>query len=104
MKIVGVTACPAGIAHTYMAKNKLVKAAQSRGHVCHIETQGSIGPEDELTEQEIKDADVVILAVDVKISGENRFKGKPVVRIPTEVVMKNPLGLIEKIESLVKKG
>ena len=57
-----------------------------------------------MTEQEIKDADVVILAVDVKISGENRFKGKPVVRIPTEVVMKNPLGLIEKIESLVKKG
>ena len=49
MKIVGVTACTAGIAHTYLVKEKLVKAARDLGHEIKIETQGSIGTECELT-------------------------------------------------------
>ena len=49
MKLVGVCACTSGIAHTYMAKEKLVKAAQALGHEIHVETQGTIGVEDELT-------------------------------------------------------
>lgn len=101
MKIVGITACPTGIAHTYITKKKLIKTAEARGHHCRIETQGTIGVEDELTLQEIKEADVVILAVDVKIHGEERFKGKPVIRITTETVMQNCPGLIEKIEHLI---
>ena len=80
MKIVGIAACTAGIAHTYMAREKLIKGAKARGHECRVETQGTIGTEYKLTEQEIAEADVVILAVDVKISGEERFKGKPVIR------------------------
>lgn len=98
MRIVGITACPTGIAHTYITKQKIVEAAEECGFPCHIETQGTIGIEDELTSQEIADADVVILAVDVKISGENRFTGKPIVRCRTEDVMRNTVGFLKKIE------
>ena len=102
MKIVGITACPTGIAHTYITKQRLIEAAEIRGHSCKIETQGSIGAEDKLTPEEISDADVVILAVDVKITGEERFRGKPTVKIPTEIVMKNANGLMEIIEKKLK--
>ena len=103
MKIVGVAACTAGIAHTYMAKEKLMKGAKARGHEVKVETQGTIGIEDELTDEDIRNADVVILAVDVKISGEARFKGKPLIRVGTNTVLKNPVGLIEKAEKALAK-
>lgn len=102
MKIVGVTACSAGIAHTYIAKEKIEQAAEKLGFSCKIETQGSIGVEDELTAQEIREADVVLLAVDIKIGGEDRFKGKPVVRMPISKVMNNPLGVLQSIEKALK--
>lgn len=69
MKIVGVCACTVGIAHTYMAQEKLEKAAEKAGIEAKFETQGSIGRENALTEEEIKEADLVILAIDVKIAG-----------------------------------
>lgn len=80
MKIVGVTACPTGIAHTYMAQEALEKKAKEMGHICHIETQGSIGIENELSKKEIKEADVVLLAVEVTIEGIERFEGKKIIR------------------------
>ena len=49
MKIVGIAACTSGIAHTYIAKEKLIRAAKALNHEIHIETQGTIGTEDELT-------------------------------------------------------
>ena len=69
MKIVSVCACTSGIAHTYIAKEKLIRAAESMGHTIKVETQGTIGTEDELTAEEIKEADVVILAIDIAITG-----------------------------------
>ena len=57
-------------------KRKLINAAEKAGHKIHVETQGVIGTEDPLTEEEIAQADVVILAIDVAISGKERFKGK----------------------------
>ncbi|MBO1304817.1 PTS fructose transporter subunit IIB [Enterococcus sp. 669A] len=104
MKIVGVAACTSGIAHTYIAKKKLETAAKSLGHEIHIETQGTIGTEDELTAKDIKEADVVIIAADIKIGGKDRFKGKKVVEIPTSMVIKAPKGLINKIEEEVLKA
>lgn len=103
MKIVGVAACTAGIAHTYMAREKLIRGAKARGHEAKIETQGTIGAEYKLTEAEIEEADVVILAIDVKISGEERFKGKPVIRVGTAAVIKNAIGFIEKVEMALEK-
>ena len=77
MKIVGICACVAGIAHTYLAQEKLIDAAKKRGHEIHVETQGVIGQEDTLTDQQIKDADVVIL--DKEYSVVNTFvKGKKI--------------------------
>lgn len=101
MKIVGIAACTAGIAHTYMAREKLMRAAEKLGHTARIETQGTIGIENELTAREIAEADVVILAVDVKVSGEGRFKGKTVVRVGTAAAIKNPLELLVKIEKAI---
>lgn len=103
MKIVGVCACVAGIAHTYLAKEKLINAASKRGHEIKVETQGVIGIENELTEKEIKEADVVILAVDVSVSKRNCFDGKKIIEISTSTVVQSSDKLIEKIEKLMEK-
>ena len=100
MKIVGVAACTVGIAHTYIAREKLMEAAKKRGHEIHMETQGVIGIEDELDPKDIVEADVVILAVDVNVKG--RFAGKKMIEVPTETVVMSPNKLIEKIEQLVQ--
>lgn len=101
MKIVGVCACVAGIAHTYLAQEKLTQAAIARGHEIHVETQGVIGQESPLTDEQIAEADLVILAVDVAISGKDRFKGKKVIEVPTKTVVRNADELIAKVEKLM---
>ena len=103
MKIVGIAACTSGIAHTYIAKEKLVTAAKELGHVVHIETQGTIGTEDELTPKDIAAADVVIIAADIKVGGKERFKGKKVVEVPTHIAIKSPKALISKIQTELGK-
>ena len=95
MKIVGITACTAGIAHTYLVKEKLVNAARELGHEIKIETQGSIGVEDILDDQDIKQADVVIISADIEISGRERFKGKKILDMPMKMVMKAPKKIID---------
>ena len=101
MKIVGVAACTVGIAHTYIAQEKLENAAKKAGHEMHVETQGTIGIENELTPEQIKEADLVILAVDVKISGRDRFEGKRIIQVPTEIAVKSPNKLIEKAQEVL---
>lgn len=103
MKIVGVAACTVGIAHTYIAQEKLENAAKKAGYDVQIETQGTIGIENELTQQQIDDADIVILAIDVKIAGMERFKDKKVLKVPTEIAVKSPNKLIEKAIEVAKK-
>lgn len=101
MKIVGVAACTVGIAHTYIAQEKLENAAKKAGFAMKVETQGTIGIENELTQEEIDQADIVILAIDVKISGRERFDGKRVIQVPTEVAVKSPNKLMEKAQEVV---
>ena len=101
MKIVGVAACTVGIAHTYIAQEKLENAAKKAGHEMHVETQGTIGIENELSPEQIKEADLVILAVDVKISGRERFEGKRIIQVPTEIAVKSPNKLIEKAQEVL---
>ena len=103
MKIIGVAACTVGIAHTYIAQEKLENAAKKAGHEMHIETQGTIGIENELTTEQIKEADLVILAIDVKISGRERFEGKRIIQVPTEIAVKSPNKLIEKAQEIIEK-
>ncbi|WJS82715.1 PTS fructose transporter subunit IIB [Tetragenococcus halophilus] len=104
MNIVGIAACTAGIAHTYIAKEKLETAAKKAGHKIHLETQGTIGTEDPIPTEMIKDADVVVIAADVKVSGKDRFEGKKVIEIPTEIVIKSPNKFIQKVEETMSKN
>ena len=103
MKIVGVTACTIGIAHTYLAQQKLEDAAKAAGDDIKIETQGTIGIENALTEEDIKQADVVILATDIKPADDERLKGKKTFKVSTETAIKSPNKLIAKLHEIVGK-
>jgi len=98
MKIVAVTACPTGIAHTYMAAEQLEKAAKSLGHQIKVETQGALGIENELRENEIGQAQIAILAVDIEIERRERFKQLRVIQIPVQEVIKNPMLVFRRIQ------
>lgn len=104
MKIVGITACPTGIAHTYMAQESLENECRSRGYEVKIETQGSIGIENELTEEDIRSADVAILAVSIMIEGEERFEDIPVLRVSVDRAISDVKKLVDEAVALAAKG
>lgn len=97
MKIVAVCACPTGVAHTYMAKKALENAATKYGYQIKVEAQGALGIENEISAQEVKDADVVILAVEVAIAKRERFNGKPTVNIPIQTAVRNADSLFSQL-------
>ncbi|MDF2881747.1 MAG: system, fructose-specific, subunnit [Clostridiaceae bacterium] len=96
MKIVAVTACPTGIAHTYMAAEALEKAAKKLGHQIKVETQGSIGIENKISQKEVDNADLVIFAADVAVKDEKRFKNKPIFKAEAQKAIKNPIAIVEE--------
>lgn len=98
MKILAVTACPAGIAHTYMAAEKLERTAKELGFEVKVETQGSIGAENVLTEEDVASADGIILAVDKEVD-KSRFIGKPVLECKVADAIKKPTDLLKRFES-----
>ncbi|TFB99468.1 PTS fructose transporter subunit IIABC [Cryobacterium mannosilyticum] len=93
-RIVAVTACPTGIAHTYMAADSLVAAAKAAGVDLQVETQGSAGLT-MLDPAVIAAADAVIFAVDVDVRGRERFAGKPVIQAPVKRGIDEPAKLIQ---------
>ena len=95
MKIVAVTACPTGIAHTYMAAEALQMAAKDLGHDIKVETQGSVGAENVITSEDLKTADAVIIAADTNVN-KDRFMGLPMVVVSVKDAIKDPKGLINK--------
>ena len=78
--IIAATGCPTGIAHTFMAKEALEKAAAERGLTIKVETHGQVGVENELTKSEIAGAKAVVVAADKDVQAE-RFAGKPMVSV-----------------------
>ena len=94
-KILAVTACPTGIAHTYMAAENIEKAAIAKGYEVKVETNGSSGAENILTEEEIKQADAIIIAADTKVKTA-RFNGKRVLFASVTQGIKEPDVLIDK--------
>ncbi len=98
-KIIAVTACPSGVAHTYMAAEALEAAAKSKGWDVKVETQGSIGLENELTADDVADADMVILTKDIGIKYEERFTGKTIVRINISDAVKRADAIMNKIDA-----
>jgi len=98
MKIVAVTACPTGIAHTYMAAEQLEKTAKALGHQIKVETQGAMGIENELKDSEIRQAEVAIFAVDIEVEKGERFENLRVIRVPVQEAIKNPISVFKKIQ------
>jgi PTS system fructose-specific IIC component len=87
-KIVAITSCPTGIAHTYMAAEGLERGAKKLGHIIKVETQGSVGVENRLTESEIAEAELVIIAADTKVD-LSRFAGKKIYETTSNPAIKN---------------
>jgi len=102
IKIVATTACPTGIAHTYMAAEALEKAAKELGVEIKVETQGAKGAENQLTEKDINEADVVIVAAATKVD-LSRFRGKPIVEVPLQEAIKNAETVVRRAIELAKK-
>ncbi|UNZ19028.1 fructose-specific PTS transporter subunit EIIC [Streptomyces sp. 891-h] len=96
LKLLAVTACPTGIAHTYMAAEKLTQAAQTRGIAMKVETQGSIGAENVLSDNDVNAADGVIVAADKDVD-LSRFEGKRVLVVGVAEGISDPDGLIDRV-------
>lgn len=95
MKLLAITSCPNGIAHTYMAAENLQKAADKLGITMKVETQGSIGVENKFTEEDILEADGIIIAAD-KTVNKDRFIGKKVLVVGVQEGIRKPEELIKK--------
>lgn len=104
-KIVAVTACPTGVAHTFMAAEALAEAGKAMGHAIRVETQGSVGAQDKLTEEEIANADIVVLACDIDVDPA-RFAGKRIYRTSTGNALKKPRPTLEAAlcEAAIESG
>ncbi|MDP9182587.1 MAG: fructose-specific PTS transporter subunit EIIC, partial [Actinomycetota bacterium] len=98
MKIVAVTSCPTGIAHTYMAAESLEQAALAAGHEIVVETQGAAGAEP-LSAHDIATADVAVFAADVEVRDRDRFAGLPVVAVGVKRAINDAAGLVAEAES-----
>lgn len=97
-KIVAITACPTGIAHTFMAADALKIAATAVGDEISVETQGSVGAKDQLTEEQIAAADLVIIAADTHVD-PSRFAGKPVYTTSVGAAVKGAADVIAKAKN-----
>lgn len=94
-ELLGITACPTGIAHTYMAAESLEQMGKELGHPIKVETQGQSGTKNNLTDEEIKNAKAIIIAADVKVD-LSRFDGKRILRTGVSEGIHKPKELIEK--------
>ena len=94
-ELLGITACPTGIAHTYMAAEGLENAGNEIGHKIKVETQGQSGAQNILTDEEIKKAKAIIIAADVNVD-LSRFDGKKVLRTGVTDGIRRPKELIYK--------
>ncbi|WP_210137176.1 PTS fructose transporter subunit IIABC [Staphylococcus sp. GDH8C109P] len=96
MKILAITSCPNGIAHTYMAQEKLEQAAQEMGVDIKVETQGGVGAENVITSKEIREADGIIIAADRQVD-LSRFDGKLIINESVREGIHKPKELIQRI-------
>ncbi|KNC12467.1 MULTISPECIES: PTS fructose-like transporter subunit IIB [Pseudomonas] len=94
-RLVAVTACPTGVAHTFMAAEALQQGAKQLGYELQVETQGSVGARNPLSVQAIDEADVVLLAADIEVATE-RFAGKKIYRCGTGIALKQAQATLNK--------
>ena len=96
-KILAVTSCPTGIAHTYMAATNLEKAVKKAGHEVKVETQGAQGLENEITKEDIKRCDACIIASDIRIKNIDRFNDVPTLTVGVQEAVKDPDGIVSEL-------
>jgi PTS system fructose-specific IIC component len=94
-RLVAITACPTGVAHTFMAAEALQQAAKKLGYDLQVETQGSVGARNPLSPEAIAEADVVLLATDIEVATE-RFAGKKIYRCGTGIALKQAEATLNK--------
>jgi len=92
--LVAITACPTGIAHTFMAAEALKQAAEAKGYRIKVETQGSVGAKNALTPEEIAEAEAVIIGADTHVATD-RFRGKRVLKTSVGDALKHPARVID---------
>lgn len=102
MKLLSVTACAAGVAHTFMAAESIENAAKAKGHEIKVETQGALGIENRISATEIKEADAVILTTDIPIRERERFEGKKIFNVSSTAMIKSANKIIEAVEENCK--
>ena len=101
-RIIGVCACPAGIAHTYMAAENLERQGKKLGFQVKIETNGSGDVENRLREEDIKEADYVIIAADTRVEME-RFRGKKLLEVSVTDAVRKVESVYEKLNDALKE-
>lgn len=101
MFIVAVTACPTGVAHTYIAREKLVQVAAKRGIEIKVETQGSTGRDNEITATDLARADAAIIAADISISGLERFSDLPTLECSLAEAIKKTGNILDEVVEAV---
>lgn len=100
MKIVAVTACPTGIAHTYMAADVLHKEATKRNIQIKVETQGAMGIENQLSAADITHASIVLIASDIEIEHRARFTGSTIHCVTIEEVLTDVASVLDRCQQL----
>ncbi|MFC7203608.1 fructose PTS transporter subunit IIB [Haloferax namakaokahaiae] len=103
MKLVAVTSCPTGIAHSQMAAENLLQSAEKLGHDIDVEVQGAMGTQDELSAEAIEAAEAVIITSDTSVS-RDRFDGKLVVKGTVKDGVNNAEAVIERAVELAEAG
>ena len=98
MKLVAVTACPTGIAHTYMAAEQLERQAKKMGFPIKVETQGAMGIENELSRDDIDEAAAVIFAAEIAVQKAERFEGKKIFEFSVQETIKNAERILLKVK------
>jgi fructose-specific phosphotransferase system IIB component len=96
MKIIAVTSCPVGAAHTYMAAAALEKSAKKSGYEIKVETQGSLGFKNKLSKDDVAEADVLILSCDVACLEKERFNNITMLEVSTKKSIKDANAVIEE--------
>jgi len=103
MKLVAITSCPTGIAHSQMAAENLETTAEEMGHDIKVEVQGAMGAENELSAEDIAAADAVIITADTAVQTD-RFDGKPVVRGPVKAGVNRADEMVERAVAAANAG
>jgi fructose-specific phosphotransferase system IIB component len=102
MKIVAVTACAAGVAHTFMAAEAIENAAKARGHEIKVETQGALGIENRITKEDLQDVRAAILTKDIPIRERNRFSNVQIFNVTSTACITSADKIIEAVENHCK--